>query len=49
MYTVAHKNYQKTYHANTFSSAHIFCLISGLLMYLMPFIMGSYQKCKSIG
>ena len=46
MWSLAHKTYTKSYNAEWFGASNIFCFIVYLIVFALPFVLGSFQKCE---
>lgn len=48
MWSLANKTYTKSYSSAFCGASNIFCFTIYVLIFALPFILGSFQKCKQI-
>ena len=46
MWSLANKAYTKSYTGELFGASNIFCFVVYVLVFALPFVLGSFQKCK---
>lgn len=48
MWTLTSKTYKRTYHSSCCSISNLFCFGMYILIFALPYFLGSFQKCKLI-
>ena len=46
MWSLANKTYTKSYSGEFLGASNIFCFVIYVLIFALPFVLGSFQKCN---